>query len=87
MAIKEDRYNALALVNKGNCFYFKEEYEKAKEHYLEAIGVEADCLEAIYNLGLVNKPLNLWHEAIQAFEKIQSVVFNAPEVLYQMALC
>lgn len=81
MAIKEDRQNALALVNKGNCFYFKEEFEKAKEHQLEAIGVEADCLEAIYNLGLVNKPLNLWHEAIQAFEKIQSVVFNAPEVL------
>jgi len=48
---------------------------------LEAIGVEADCLEAIYNLGLVNKPMGLFSEAIQAFEKIQSVVFNAPEVL------
>lgn len=34
---------------------------------------------------MVNKPLQLWGEAIQAFEKIQSVVFNAPEVLYQMA--
>lgn len=32
MAIKDDRYNALALVNKGNCYYFREDYEKAKEH-------------------------------------------------------
>ncbi len=31
--------------------------ESAKELYLEAIGVEADCVEAIYNLGLANKRL------------------------------
>ena len=31
-----------------------DEFERAKEVYLEAIGVSADCLEAIYNLGLVN---------------------------------
>jgi hypothetical protein len=35
--------------------------------YLEAIGVEADCLEALYNLGYVNKKLNLFIEALQVF--------------------
>ena len=39
--------------------------EPAKELYLEAIGVEADCLEAIYNLGLVNKRLGALEDALQ----------------------
>jgi intraflagellar transport protein 88 len=38
---------------------------KAKENYLEAIGVEADCVEALYNLGYVNKKLNLFLDALQ----------------------
>ena len=40
--------------------------ERAKELYLEAIGVEADCVEAIFNLGLVNKQLGVITEALQA---------------------
>jgi intraflagellar transport protein 88 len=55
VAIKNDRYNAKALVNKGNCLFMREDFEKSKEYFLEAIGVEADCVEAIYNLGLVNR--------------------------------
>jgi hypothetical protein len=35
----------------GNCLNLNGDKEKAKELYLEAIGVEADCIEAIYNLG------------------------------------
>ena len=35
----------------GNCLNINGEKEKAQELYLEAIGVEADCVEAIYNLG------------------------------------
>jgi intraflagellar transport protein 88 len=51
LAVRHERYNAKALVNKGNCLYMKNECERAKELFLEAIGVEADCIEAIYNLG------------------------------------
>jgi intraflagellar transport protein 88 len=53
LAYTNDRYNAKALVNKGNCLLVKGDFEMAKQFYLEAIGVEADCVEAIYNLGLV----------------------------------
>jgi tetratricopeptide (TPR) repeat protein len=38
LAIRQDRYNAMALVNKGNCLFVKNEFGKAKELYLEAIG-------------------------------------------------
>lgn len=44
IAINYDRYNAKALVNRGNCLYVRNEFLRAKEQYLEAIGVEADCI-------------------------------------------
>ncbi len=84
IATQHDRYNAKALVNKGNCFFHKEEFDNAKEYYLEAIGVEANCIEAIFNLGLVNKRIGNYEEAIQAFEKLQTILPSNPEVIYQL---
>ncbi len=80
LAVKHDRYNAKALVNKGNCLFVRGELERAKELYLEAIGVEADCVEAIYNLGLVNIKIGVMGESLQAFEKLHSIIPNNPEV-------
>lgn len=85
LAVRHDRYNAKALVNKGNCLNMQSEKEKAKELYLEAIGVEADCIEAIYNLGLVNKELGNLSESLQAFEKLHTIIPSSPEVIYQIA--
>jgi intraflagellar transport protein 88 len=85
LAYEHDRYNARALVNKGNCLAVRGDYDTAKQFYLEAIGVEADCVEAIYDLGLVNLKMELWAEALQAFEKLHQVVPNNAEVIYQIA--
>ena len=71
LAVRNSRYNAKALVNKGNCLFMNHEYHRAKELYLEAIGVQADCVEAIYNLGLANMRMNSPDEARQAFEKVR----------------
>lgn len=72
----------------GNCLCEQGELERAKELFLEAIGVEADCIEAIFNLGLVNKQLGILSEALQAFEKLHTIVPAAPEVIYHIAnLC
>lgn len=84
IAVNYDRYNAKALVNKGNCLYMRNDFMKAKENYLEAIGVEADCVEALYNLGYVNKKLNLFMEALQALEKLQTII-AIPEAIFQIA--
>uniref|UniRef100_A0A7S3ZB54 Uncharacterized protein n=1 Tax=Lotharella globosa TaxID=91324 RepID=A0A7S3ZB54_9EUKA len=84
-AVRADRYNAKALVNKAN-FMFKNGYlEGAKELYLEAIGVEADCVEAIYNLGLVNKRLGNLKASLMAFSKLHRIVPKDPQVIYQIA--
>jgi len=84
LAIDADRYNAQALVNKGNCLYMAGEFGRAKEMFLEAIGVEADCVEGIFNLGLTNLKLNAISEAHQAFDKLHTILPSAPEALFQI---
>ncbi len=41
----------LALVNKGNVFYVKGDYEKAREFYKESLSNDSSCVEALYNKG------------------------------------
>lgn len=84
IAMKSDRYNAKALVSKGNCLYAAGDFNQARSMYLEAVGVEADCVEAIYNLGLVNLKLNNLQEASSAFDKLHTSLSNLPEALYQL---
>ncbi len=49
--------------------------------YLESIGIEADCVEALYNLAYVNKKIGKYEEAITALEKLRPIL-NCPEVLF-----
>jgi intraflagellar transport protein 88 len=85
MAIRADRYNAKALVNKANILFVQGHLDQAKELYLEAIGVEADCVEAIFNLGLVNRRMGNLDDALQAFKKLHRIIPNDPQVLYHIA--
>jgi len=84
IAIKSDRYNAKGLVNKGNCLFMAQDYAHAKEFYLEAVGVEADCLEAMFNLGLVNEKLGSLPEAYGAFDKLHTALPTVHEALYNI---
>ena len=38
------------------------------------VGVEADCVEGLYNLGLVNLKLNSEQEAHNAFDKLHTIL-------------
>jgi intraflagellar transport protein 88 len=51
---------------------FPGDFEKAKEFFREALSNEATCVEALYNLGLVNKKLNLLEESLDCFYKVDS---------------
>ena len=103
IAVNTDKYNAKALTNRGNCFFYKGKikfnkdkllihiflyignYEKAKEHYLEAVSVDALCVEAMYNLALVFKRSSSWDDALQWFEKVHSILQSSGEVIFQLA--
>ena len=87
IALEHDKYNAQALVNKGNCLMQQGKEEEARDSYLEAIGVEADCVEALFNLGLVSKLMGSYDEALQVFEKLNRIIPKSPEVLYEISDC
>jgi len=87
IAINNDRYNAKALTNKGNCLAQRGNYEKAKEYYQEAINVDAVCAEAIYNSGLICKKMNNIKESLQWYEKLHAILRNNSEVIFQIADC
>lgn len=48
-----NKYNASALVNKGNIQIAKNEVDEAIQTYRRALNVEADCFQAMYNLGIL----------------------------------
>ena len=79
--MRHNRYNAKALVNKGNCMFARGELEHARSMYQEAMGAEADCLEAIYNLGVVNKRLGELPAALGLFEKLRAILPSSIEVI------
>ncbi|KAK8864014.1 Intraflagellar transport protein 88 [Tritrichomonas musculus] len=87
IALENDKYNAQALVNKGNCYMQAGHEEEARDSYLEAIGVEADCVEALYNLGIVSKLMGSYDEALQVFDKLSRIVPKAPEVAFEISDC
>jgi len=76
-AVAHDKYDARALVNKG-CVLLNRGDEKslaaATACFESALALEADCVEARYNLGLARKRLGDAPAAIAAFEKVRDVV-------------
>lgn len=55
---------SLAHLLTSSCLYFS----------LLIVGVEADCVEGLYNLGLVNLKLNAEQEAHNAFDKLHTIL-------------
>jgi intraflagellar transport protein 88 len=53
--------------------------------YQEALSVEADCVEAMYNLGLSQKRLGALPESLATFKKLHTMLPDSPEVMYQVS--
>uniref|UniRef100_A0A674JEA4 Intraflagellar transport protein 88 homolog n=1 Tax=Terrapene triunguis TaxID=2587831 RepID=A0A674JEA4_9SAUR len=85
LAVNSDRYNPSALTNKGNTVFANGDYEKAAEFYKEALRNDSSCTEALYNIGLTYKKLNRIDEALDCFLKLQAILRNSAQVLYQIA--
>ena len=57
---------------------------EARALFMEAIASEADCVEAIYNLGLVSKALGNLEDALTAFKKLNSVLTGDAAAMFQV---
>ena len=51
-----------------------------RELYSVALENDASCVEALYNLGLCNKKLGMYEEALEVFFKLQTIVRNHSRV-------
>ena len=74
-----------ALVNKGNVLFARQDYEKAREFFKEALSNDSSCVEGLYNLGLTNKRLGRLEDSLDAFYKLHAILRNSPQVMYQVA--
>ncbi|XP_064489410.1 intraflagellar transport protein 88 homolog [Ornithodoros turicata] len=83
-AIMADRYNAGALVNKGNCCFANNQLERAVQYYRESLATEASCVEALYNLGVTYQKLGTLEEALECFYKLRAIITTYPQVVYQI---
>ena len=45
-----------------------------------ALENDASCVEALYNLGLCNKKLGMYEDALEIFFKLQTIVRNHSQV-------
>nr|CEL71614.1 TPA: intraflagellar transport particle protein,putative [Toxoplasma gondii VEG] len=84
IALSADRYNAHALVNKGCCLLLAGKRQEARHHFLEALGLDAECVEALYNFGLACKIDDQLDEALEAFSRFNQILPSQPEVLYHL---
>ena len=100
-ALSLDRYNANAFVNRGNVYFINNELKLAQQCYKsvkraatqayhgtwfrEALQIEASCVQATYNLGLVNLKLNELEEAKRCFFKLNDMLVNNVQTLVQLA--
>ncbi|OQR70743.1 intraflagellar transport protein 88-like [Tropilaelaps mercedesae] len=83
-AITVDKYNAAALVNKGNCCFSRGDFAQAKEYYSEALQVEAGCVEALFNIALSCERLKEREQALDYLFKFQAIVGLYPQALYKI---
>jgi intraflagellar transport protein 88 len=48
------------------------------------VGVEADCVEGLYNLGMVNLKVGAEQEAHNAFDKLHTILPSVHEAVFQL---
>merc|ERR1712086_550361 len=73
-ALKAERWNANAIVNKANCLFQRKKYEDAKKQYIVAVQAEGDCHNAIYN------PI----EAARVYKRLMGACRNDPGILAKL---
>eukprot|EP00127_Corallochytrium_limacisporum_P002767 Clim_evm11s139 gene=Clim_evmTU11s139 len=85
LALKHDRYNSLAMVNKGNIKYAQRDFDEARRLYAQAVQNDQSCFEGHYNLGLVYRRLAQLQKARDCFKTAHSLKRTTVEPIYQMA--
>jgi len=84
-ALQADKYNPCALVNKGNTVAFDGDWSSSIQYYQEALRVDAECSEALYNLGIACKRVDRKEDALESFIKLHQIQRTNPQVMFMIA--
>ena len=57
----------------------------ARAHFMDAVSLEADCAEAIYNLGLVSKGIGNLEDALTAFKRLNAMLPDDTAAMFQVS--
>ena len=57
----------------------------ARAHFMDAVSLEADCAEAIYNLGLVSKGIGNLEDALAAFKRLNAMLTDDTAAMFQVS--
>lgn len=57
---------------------------EARSHFMDAVSLEADCAEAIYNLGLVSKAVGNLDDALTAFKRMNNMLTDDTATMFQV---
>ena len=63
-----------------------QDWEGARTLFSEALQNEADCVEALYNLGLVHRQMGDLGSAVATFQKLAALAPENTEVMWQVGL-
>lgn len=85
IALRVDRYNSAALVNRGNIYFQKRDFERSRVYYQDAVEQDSSCSAALFNLGLSEKRLGRYSVALRCFNKLLAILMNDPQVIYHIA--
>ncbi|KAF8060003.1 Ift88 [Scenedesmus sp. PABB004] len=86
LALKTDRYNAQAHVNRGVVLLEAGSLDEARQAFSDAAAIQPLCMQALYNLGLVNLRLGEPEAALMPLRKLHGLLPDQPEVVHCLAL-
>ena len=72
------------IVLQGNVAAKAGDLMGARTFYMDAVGLEADCVEAIYNLGLVSKGVGNLDDALTAFKRLNTMLTDDTAAMFQV---
>ena len=75
----------IATIHLANCLLKEEKIENAKIAYQDAINVDADAADALFNLGVLHQNTQTYSNALLHFKKLNVVMKDNPEVLFNLA--
>lgn len=66
-------------------FFCSGDWSSSIQYYQEALRVDAECSEALYNLGIACKRVDRKEDALESFIKLHQIQRTNPQVMFMIA--